>query len=123
MDKQTELMELCSNFIIDNKISCSESIYQCDCVSENSLAFIEKICCLIGYHNEKMSLEKYLEEWGWTNSRRIAEIYLREGESGGENGIVRYCRKMQDDLTQESITISWENELLELLRKWKGLKQ
>ena len=73
-----------------------------------------------------MSLEKYLNDWGWTNSRRIAEIYLREGEYGGENGVVRYCRKsrkMQEDLTQESITISWENELLELLRKWEGFKR
>ena len=43
------LIELCHKFIKDNRIACTEIIYQCDWVSEHSLEFIEKMCHLIGY--------------------------------------------------------------------------
>jgi len=61
MDKQTELMELCRNFIIDNKISCSESIYQCDCVNENACELIEKICNIVGYYKEHQDHQNHKE--------------------------------------------------------------
>lgn len=43
------LWELCKNFIEDNEISCSETIYQTDRVVEKSLEFIESICDIVGY--------------------------------------------------------------------------
>ena len=43
------LRTLVKKFIEDNKICCAESVYQCDCVSENSLGFIESLCEVVGY--------------------------------------------------------------------------
>ena len=44
------LRTLVKKFINDNKICCAESVYQCDCVSENSLEFIESLCEVVGYY-------------------------------------------------------------------------
>jgi hypothetical protein len=52
MKVDAELFDLCKEFIKENKIECSETIYQTDRVVENSLEFIESICDLIGYHEE-----------------------------------------------------------------------
>ena len=51
---EQKLLEICEQFVQDNRISSAESIYQCDCVSENALNFIEQIVEIVGYykHNE-----------------------------------------------------------------------
>jgi hypothetical protein len=61
MKVDAELFDLCREFIKENKIECSETIYQTDRVAENSLEFIESICDLIGYHEEDDD-EGYEEE-------------------------------------------------------------
>lgn len=51
---ERELMELytvCLKFVIQNKISCPEDIYQTDEVSNNSLELIEDICNIVGYED------------------------------------------------------------------------
>jgi hypothetical protein len=45
-----KLLTLCRRFIKDNQISCAESIWQTDRVSENALSLIEDIAELLGYH-------------------------------------------------------------------------
>ena len=63
MKVDAELFDLCREFIKENKIDCSETIYQTDKVAENSLEFIESICELIGYHEDEEELEEdYYEE-------------------------------------------------------------
>jgi hypothetical protein len=46
------LRVLVKRFIEDNKIRCAESVYQTDCVAENSLEFIESLCEVVGYCEE-----------------------------------------------------------------------
>jgi len=46
------LRTLVKKFIEDNKICCAESVYQTDCVSENSLDFIGSLCEVVGYYEE-----------------------------------------------------------------------
>lgn len=48
----SELYDLCKEFIKENKISCSEDIYQSDRIEANALDLIEQICELIGYDEE-----------------------------------------------------------------------
>lgn len=62
MKLEAELFDLCGEFIKENKIDCSETIYQTDRVVENSLEFIEAICDLIGYHEEVEDEEEYEED-------------------------------------------------------------
>ena len=58
MKVDAELFDLCREFIKENKIDCSETIYQTDRIAENSLEFIESICELIGYHEDEEELEE-----------------------------------------------------------------
>lgn len=46
---KASLLKLCRDFISDNHISCPETVYQTDRVSNNSLEFIEEICNLVGF--------------------------------------------------------------------------
>lgn len=46
------LWDLCEKFVIEQKIICPESIYQCDNVMENSLEFISKVCDIVGFHDD-----------------------------------------------------------------------
>jgi hypothetical protein len=62
MKVDAELFDLCREFIKENKIDCSETIYQTDRIVENSLEFIEAICELIGYHEEDEDEEEYEED-------------------------------------------------------------
>ncbi len=62
MKVDAELFDLCREFIKENKIDCSETIYQTDRIVENSLEFIESICELIGYHEEDEDEEEYEED-------------------------------------------------------------
>jgi hypothetical protein len=43
------LRTLVKKFIDDNKIRCAESVYQTNCVSENSLDLIKSLCEVVGY--------------------------------------------------------------------------
>ena len=51
--KLSRLWNLCSNFIQNNQIRCTETVYQCDHVSENALDFIEKVAEMVGYYKDK----------------------------------------------------------------------
>lgn len=44
-----ELFRVCEQFIMDNQITCPETIWQCDGVVGNVYEFIEEICNVIGY--------------------------------------------------------------------------
>ena len=50
---ERRLFVLCHNFIYDNEITCGETVYQTDRVSENSLECIAEICEIVGYHKHK----------------------------------------------------------------------
>jgi len=58
MEKEQKLMELCKKFIVDNTISCPETICQCDWVIEHAYDFIEDICEIVGYHNCQLPTTK-----------------------------------------------------------------
>jgi hypothetical protein len=49
MNKEQKLFELCQKFIHNQRITCSEDIYQSDRVIENAYTFIEDICDIVGY--------------------------------------------------------------------------
>lgn len=44
-----QLMEITGAFIRDQKISCSEAVYQSYRVILNAYEFIEKLCDVVGY--------------------------------------------------------------------------
>lgn len=44
------LYDIVLDFIVKNKISHSDTIFQCDWVSENSLEFIDELCDITGYY-------------------------------------------------------------------------
>ena len=46
------LRTIVKKFIKDNKIRCAESVYQKDCVVENSLEFIDSLCEVVGYYED-----------------------------------------------------------------------
>lgn len=48
-DIKEELLQLCSDFIQDNDITCAETIAQTDRVIQNAYEFIEHICNIVGY--------------------------------------------------------------------------
>ena len=57
MDKIVQLHlqkveQVVKDFIQDQRIYCSENIYQSDRVIENVYDFIEKLCDLVGYYEE-----------------------------------------------------------------------
>ena len=47
------LIEVCTKFIKDNRISCEEAIGQCDWVIENAYGLIADICNILGYYEEE----------------------------------------------------------------------
>lgn len=50
-EKQKDaLWAVCKQFIEKQKISCAETIYQCDWVIENAYAFIKSVCDVAGYY-------------------------------------------------------------------------
>jgi len=53
MEATTELWEHCKKFIEDQRIHCSESVYQTDRVIENAYEFIEGICDIVGYYEDE----------------------------------------------------------------------
>lgn len=48
----SNLWSTCNDFIRENSISCAESIYQRDKIPENALELIEKVCEIVGYHDD-----------------------------------------------------------------------
>jgi hypothetical protein len=40
---EDKLVEIVKMFMVNNKISCQETIYQCDCVVLNALDFIAEL--------------------------------------------------------------------------------
>lgn len=49
LEKLKQLYITVKHFIDTNDITCSEVIYQEDCVSENSFKLIEELCNIAGY--------------------------------------------------------------------------
>lgn len=47
------LRKLCRKFVKDNRITCPETVHQCDWVAENSPEFIAEICKIVGFHKER----------------------------------------------------------------------
>ncbi len=46
------LWALCQQFIEENEVSCSETIYQSDHVISNAYDFIKNMCDVVGYYQE-----------------------------------------------------------------------
>lgn len=44
-----DLWHFCVKFVEDQRISCAETVYQCDWVIENAYEFIEKVAERVGY--------------------------------------------------------------------------
>lgn len=44
-----DLEQFCRDFVAKQRISCPETIYQCDWVIENAYEFIEGVCERVGY--------------------------------------------------------------------------
>jgi hypothetical protein len=44
-----KLLDICNNFIQEQKIGCPEAIWDSDRVIENAYEFIEEICECVGY--------------------------------------------------------------------------
>jgi hypothetical protein len=57
----SELFDLCKDFIKENEISCAETIYDRDSLQLQCLELLEQICDLIGYHEDE-DLEEYEED-------------------------------------------------------------
>lgn len=41
---------MCRRFVDEQKITCKESVYQCDNVILNAPEFIGRVCDIVGYH-------------------------------------------------------------------------
>jgi hypothetical protein len=50
-DKSKTLKAIVDEFIIENEITCGETVYQCDWVDENALPFIEALVKHEGYYD------------------------------------------------------------------------
>ena len=48
-----KLWWLCKKFVVDQEITCAESVHQSDRVIENAYQLIEEICDLVGYYDYK----------------------------------------------------------------------
>lgn len=48
-----KLWEHCAKFIRDQRVNCSEAVYQTDRVIENAYTFIEGVADIVGYHEEE----------------------------------------------------------------------
>lgn len=47
-----QLLDLCRDFIRNNRITCNETIYQTDSVIQNSYELVKKMCEIVGYYQE-----------------------------------------------------------------------
>ena len=53
----SELFDLCKDFIRESEISCPETIYDRDSLQLQCLELLEQICDLIGYHEDEEELD------------------------------------------------------------------
>ena len=51
--KTMQLWEVCQAFINEHEILCVDSVYQQDAIVIDALAFIAKICDIVGYYKDK----------------------------------------------------------------------
>lgn len=58
MDKRDELYELVTKYIKQQKISCVDTIHQCDWVIESAYNFIANCCEIVGYYNDEEGEEE-----------------------------------------------------------------
>jgi len=72
--QKEQLFSLAQKFILDNKIECPETIYQCDHVILNARELIEKMCEIVGYYedNKLRELSKTLRE----NTKKINKSWI-----------------------------------------------
>jgi len=47
-----KLWDLCQSFVKDQKVSCSECVWQSDRVIENAYELIDKMCKLVGFFKD-----------------------------------------------------------------------
>lgn len=47
------LFSLCEEYIDEQRISCRETIYQCDRVIQSAYEFIQKVCDIVGYYESE----------------------------------------------------------------------
>jgi hypothetical protein len=47
-----KLVELCTKFVTEQEITCSESVYQSDRVIENAYELIDRICKIVGFYKD-----------------------------------------------------------------------
>jgi hypothetical protein len=52
----SELFDLCKDFIRENEITSSDSLYDRDSLQLQALELLEQICDLIGYHEDEEEL-------------------------------------------------------------------
>jgi len=57
MKIDSELFDLCKDFIRENEITSSDSLYDRDSLQLQALELLEQICDLIGYHEEEEELD------------------------------------------------------------------
>jgi len=57
MKIDSELFDLCKEFVTENEISCSEDLYDRDSLQLQALELLEQICDLIGYYEIEEELE------------------------------------------------------------------
>lgn len=50
---KTALLESVQDFMKSNRITCAETIHQCDWVIENAYSFIEELCEIVGYPEDE----------------------------------------------------------------------
>jgi len=62
MKATTELWKFCKQFIEDQRIRCSESVYQTDRVITNAYEFIEGVCDIVGYYEDEDEEDEDEEE-------------------------------------------------------------
>lgn len=49
-EKAEKVLQLVERFIKDQRIYCSETVYQSDRVIENAYEFIDDVCTVVGYY-------------------------------------------------------------------------
>lgn len=50
--RQDKVLQICQRFVVDQKITCPECIYQSDRVIENAYQFIQELCDVVGYYDD-----------------------------------------------------------------------
>lgn len=53
----SELFDLCKDFIRENEITSSDTLYDRDSLQLQALELLEQICDLIGYHEDEEELD------------------------------------------------------------------